>query len=288
MERDFLLDPDAEIISQLGFGPEVVKALANDPEYRRRVVIEIQATLKKLEHAFEGKYHIYTSNLDFDAIQQQLLSGVPNLKTRILLSNPFVIWAVELKFQLPSSGDFNILMENWNRLWYTPQGCALYKSAEVCLKRAIKYNDFETVKRLYVEGDKDGIISDNTYLSINMAAANGRTEILRYIMELNNNNLNLLDYSHLNHSVMSQHDNSEMIRYLWTYPRIRDVAGRAAAQNLYHIINKTDVNPANINALLSLMDLTPDIITYILPALNMNGQTSAIEIIRERYPEYFN
>jgi len=135
------------------------------------------------------------------------------------------------------------------------------------------YRDTENFKRYYRQLSPDQQMKD--YGSMSLVIEYGNVEVLKWLISLRNGDMSAL----LNHknmfgrstviqkAVQSTYDTSEMIRYLWSIPKIRD----NTTVNTYLLSEIPHCNDGNMQAFLSVIPLDNIDVNPILHQLAGSG-----------------
>jgi len=270
-----------QIISQLGFDAVISHNIYNDRIYRAQVKRVLEIRLTQLRDQYEAKYHIYAHELDFESIRNQLLSGILSLKNIAALTNPFNIQAVEKYLDLDQTGDYMLLIKNWNHKYYSSQACEVYNTPEQCLLKAIRYNDLENFERLYPVWTPQYI----TGLAIKEAIRYGRVEILQRILDKGKGHdimATLLRQKPMTLAATSEFDNSPMLKYLWSFPQIRE-SGEVNESFVRSITHGPKTVSSNVETLLQISP--PHDINFIIVTIAQRGWTRIFkELVQYQEP----
>jgi len=273
-------DHISRLISDLGFNSEIIsKELKTNLGYYWHLRRQLDANLQTLQVDYENTYGIRLSDLDFNSIEQELASGIPQLKIRAVLSNPFNILAVERHFRMPETGSWTLFMENWNKTYYTPQGCGIYNSPEVCLIRAARYGDLENFARLYPSTMRGYLIGSITKAAIQ----NGQVNILEYILEHDDDGSimrHIITHRLFLEAVESKYDNRQMIKYLLSLPGVRG-SGIMSELSLGSIMQNPQTNQNNVEYLFGLSP--PSDVDQALSLAARRGWTRVVQMLMSHF-----
>lgn len=209
------------IINELGFSNEIALKIASDKNFKSFVTKRLDQKLDDLQQRYEEKYRLYAEDINPEKFRADLSRGYINLENLALLSNPFSILEAEKYFDLPETGNIELLQMNWNKKYYSSR-CSVFNTNEICLAKAAEYNDLSEYERLYP-------LIDKSVATISTAARGairgGHIDFLKYIIDQDKDlikdesrGFHMFNKSFLYEAMASKYDNIAMIQYLQNNP----------------------------------------------------------------------
>lgn len=235
------------IVKELGFGRPVSEKLSWDKIFSQEILTALNVKLETLRREFEEENGMFESDLIAEDVHTQLESDTLNYYTRLLLTNPFSVWNLEKKFEIEETGNVNLMIENWNKKYYSFSQCEVYNSRNICFKKSIEYGNMDGFHRYYDE------FNNTIYLGLTVRC--GQIDMFEYMLH---DNPKILDDKHDVENIIrlasrgfNGSDNTKMIDYLMTLPQVK--VHRNKFWDYVYLVVRDDIigtNMANVEQLL--------------------------------------